>query len=77
MTTDKSNTDLVELNASELEAVSAGDPSHQWIRSGCVSCATWFTQSETCFESSGSGMKELGAVAMNLYLQTGGRGGRL
>jgi hypothetical protein len=26
MTTDKSNSDLVELNASELEAVAAGDP---------------------------------------------------
>ena len=26
MTTDKSNTDLIELNVSELEAVAAGDP---------------------------------------------------
>jgi hypothetical protein len=38
------------------------------MRSGVVSFATDPTQSATCFDSSGSGMKELGAVAMDIYL---------
>src|ERR1041384_8355706 len=49
-------------------ASSAAEPSHQWTRSGVVSCRTDSTQSATAGESWGREMNAWGAVAIEWSL---------